>query len=106
MHVIDTHFHWWPRSIFELLCKRKGYPRARVNDQGGYDYLRHEVNGDPLAIWGDFFDLDGLLEHMDKLGHQVDIVCSIGPLSALFSELPAEEGRDLALQWNEEMAGA
>ena len=23
MHIIDSHFHWWPRSIFEKLCKRK-----------------------------------------------------------------------------------
>ena len=40
------------------------------------------------------------------LGHQVDVVCSIGPFSVSFSELPKEEGRDYAIAWNEEMAGA
>jgi aminocarboxymuconate-semialdehyde decarboxylase len=34
------------------------------------------------------------------------VVCSIGPLSVYFSDLPAEEGRDAAIHWNEEMAGA
>jgi aminocarboxymuconate-semialdehyde decarboxylase len=33
-------------------------------------------------------------------------VCSIGPFSVSFSDMPLQEGRDLALMWNEEMAGA
>ena len=36
MKIVDSHFHWWPRPIFERLCKRNGYPRAEVNDRGGY----------------------------------------------------------------------
>ena len=28
MHIIDSHFHWWPRSVFERFCKRKDFPRA------------------------------------------------------------------------------
>ena len=40
------------------------------------------------------------------LGHQVDVVCSIGPFSVAFSDMPLSEGRDYALMWNEEMAGA
>ena len=43
---------------------------------------------------------------MDGLGHQVDVVCSIGPLSVSFSDMPVAEGRDYALMWNEEMAAA
>jgi hypothetical protein len=42
----------------------------------------------------------------DGLGHRVAVVCSIGPFSVAFSDMPPEEGRDLALMWNEEMAGA
>ena len=105
MHVIDSHFHWWPRSVLEKLCKRKAYPRAEVNTRGGYAYRRGPGGDLPLNSWAEWFDLDKQLEHMDGLGHQVDVVCSIGPLSVAFSELPAEEGRDLALMWNEEMAG-
>src|SRR5262249_50833887 len=66
--------------------------------QEGVDYI--------LNSWAEWFDLDKQLEHMDGLGHQVDVVCSIGPFSVFFSDLPPEEGRDFAIQWNEEMAGA
>jgi aminocarboxymuconate-semialdehyde decarboxylase len=106
MHIIDSHFHWWPRSVFEKLCKRKNYPRAAHNAKGGYDYWRREDAGAHLNSWADWFDLDEQFAHMDGLGHQVDVVCSIGPFSVAFSDMPAEEGRDYAMMWNEEMAGA
>ncbi len=106
MRIIDSHFHWWPRSVSDRLCKRKSYPRAELNDLGGYTYLRQDGGDYILNSWAEWFDLDKQLEHMDGLGHQVDVVCSIGPLSVYFSDLPAEEGRDTAIQWNEEMAGA
>jgi aminocarboxymuconate-semialdehyde decarboxylase len=106
MHIIDSHFHWWPRSVSERLCKRKTYPRAHVNDRGGYTYLRQDGGDYILSSWAEWFDLDKQLEYMDGLGHQVDVVCSIGPFSVFFSDLPGEEGRDTAIQWNEEMAGA
>ena len=44
--------------------------------------------GPPVNSWAEWFDLDKQLEHMDGLGHQVDVVCSIGPLSVYFSDLP------------------
>jgi aminocarboxymuconate-semialdehyde decarboxylase len=106
MHIIDSHFHWWPRSVSETLCKRKSYPRAAINDRGGYTYWRQDGGDYILNSWADWFDLEKQLEHMDGLGHRVDVVCSIGPLSVYFSDLPGEEGRDVATQWNEEMAGA
>lgn len=106
MHIIDSHFHWWPRSVFEKLCKRTDYPRADVNKSGGYDYQRAADAGAHLNSWGEWFDLDKQFEHMDKLGHQVDVVCSIGPFSVAFSDMPVEQGRDFAMMWNEEMAGA
>jgi aminocarboxymuconate-semialdehyde decarboxylase len=106
MHIIDSHFHWWPRSVFEKLCKRRDFPRAGVNQTGGYDYWRREGAGAHLNSWADWFDLDEQFAHMDGLGHKVDVVSSIGPFSVFFSDLPAEEGRDYALMWNEEMAGA
>ena len=105
MRIIDSHFHWWPRSIFEDLCKRDRYPLCTKNARGGYNYVGHE--GRPsLNSWKEWFDLDDQLAHMDGLGHEVSVVCSIGPFSISFSDLPPEEGRDLAMRWNEEMAGA
>jgi aminocarboxymuconate-semialdehyde decarboxylase len=106
MHIIDSHFHWWPRSVSDTLCKRKSYPRAAINNRGGHTYLRQDGGDYVLNSWTEWYDLDKQLEHMDGLGHQVDVVCSIGPLSVFFSDLPGEEGRDVATQWNEEMAGA
>ncbi len=106
MRIIDSHFHWWPRSVFDTLCKRSGLPRASVNTNGGYTCILQEDTDYNLASWADWYDLDRQLEHMDGLGHDVDVVCSIGPFSVYFSALPAEEGRDLATQWNEEMAWA
>jgi aminocarboxymuconate-semialdehyde decarboxylase len=106
VHIIDSHFHWWPRSIFDKLCKRKAYPRASVNEKGGYSYFRREASGCHLNSWAEWFDLDKSFEYMDSLGHQVDVVCSIGPFSVSFSDMPLSEGRDFALMWNEEMAGA
>ena len=99
------------RDVLERLCKRKSYPRAEVNNRGGYTYLRQDGGDYVLNSWTEWFDLDKQLEHMDGLGHeglghQVDVVCSIGPLSVFFSDLPAQEGRDAAIHWNEEMAGA
>src|SRR5262245_16311427 len=105
MRIIDSHFHWWPRTIFEQLCKRTAHPTAERNGRGGYNYVGEE--GRPsLNSWAEWFDLDKQLEHMDGLGHDVAVVCSLGPFSIYFSDLPPEEGRDAALQWNEEMAGA
>ena len=106
MHIIDSHFHWWPRSVLEQFCKRKDFPRAERNARGGYSYRRGAGRGQPVNSWAEWFDLDKQLEHMDGLGHQVDVVCSIGPLSVAFSDLAPQEGRDVATLWNEEMAGA
>lgn len=105
MRIIDSHFHWWPREVYEHLCKRDRYPLCTVNARGGYNYVGHE--GRPsLNSWKEWFDLDDQLAHMDGLGHEIGVVCSLGPLSISFSDLPPEEGRELAFMYNEAMAGA
>jgi len=105
MRIIDSHFHWWPREIFEELCNRTDYPRAERNSRGGYNYLGRE--GRPsVNSWAEWFDLDRQLEYMDGLGHEIGVVCSLGPFSIYFSDLPPAEGRDAAIMWNEKMAQA
>lgn len=106
MVIIDSHFHWWPSSVFEGLCKRKGYPRAERSRTGGYHYWRREDEPPRFHAGAEWFDLDRQLEYLDTLGHDVKVVCSIGPLSVHFSDLPQEEGYDAAMLWNEEMADA
>lgn len=106
MHIIDSHFHWWPRSVIDWLVARADYPKAVPNDRGAWTYVGTDNRSGTIASWPAWYDLDEQFAHMDGLGHQVDVVGSIGPLSVAFSEFPAEVGRDLAVMWNEEMAGA
>lgn len=106
MHIIDSHFHYWPRSMFDWLLKRDDYPKAVPNDRGAWTYVGANNRSGTIASWPAWFDLEKEFEHMDQLGHHVDVVSSIGPLSVSFSEFPAEVGRDLAIMWNEEMAAA
>ncbi len=105
MRILDSHFHWWPRAVFEALCGRTTYPRAERNASGGYDYWRKP--GAPWfvldAIW---FDLKQQLLHMDETGHEIDVICSTGPFSLHFSDMSAAEGRESALLWNTAMHGA
>jgi aminocarboxymuconate-semialdehyde decarboxylase len=106
MVIVDSHFHWWPRSVFESMCHRKGYPRAERTGTGGYRYWRRAGEVPRFNVGAEWFDLDKQLEHLNGLGHEMKAVASIGPLSVHFSDLSKEEGRDVAIQWNEEMAGA
>ena len=52
VHIIDSHFHWWPRSVFEKLCKRKDFPTAQVNDKGDYRYMRRAASSSSVIHCG------------------------------------------------------
>ena len=106
MHIIDSHFHYWPRKFFEGLVHRAGVPFARPNSKGGYDVRANESIPWQSMGWDAWHDLDQQFAHMDGLGHQIDVVGSIGPMSVFFSALSKEEGKDKALEWNEAMADA
>src|ERR671927_1541707 len=58
MRIIDSHFHWWPRSVQERFLKRTTYPRAEVNTKGGYSFLRQEHADYVLSSWTEWYDLD------------------------------------------------
>ena len=99
MHIIDSHFHWWPRSVFEVMNKRSAFPYTRPNAKGCYTCYLQDGPDYVMNLWPEWFDLEDQFAHMDKLGHQIDAVGSIGPFSVYFSALPESEGRDLAIQW-------
>ena len=108
MRVLDCHVHWFPRSVFDDLCERKGsYPRAERNGVGGYEifgtYGRVGVVGYRRKTW---FDLDDHFRHMDATGHQVDFICSLGPFATFFSEISPADGIYYARMYNDEMAAA
>lgn len=106
MHIIDSHFHFWPRRFFERLAARTDAPNARANAKGGYDIRARSQDEFQSMGWDAWHDLDQQFAHMDGLGHRVDVVGSIGPMSVFFSAVSKEAGKDYALQWNEEMAAA
>lgn len=106
MRIIDSHFHYWPRTVFERLCTRSSCPRAAANARGGYTYWRKEGEEPAFNVSNVWFELDRMLEHMDRLGHEVGVVSSIGPISPYFSDVPPEIGRDDAMAWNTAIAEA
>jgi aminocarboxymuconate-semialdehyde decarboxylase len=111
MRAINTHFHWYPRSVFESLCRRSDYPRAKPGAKGGYEVSPGE-GVTRCDTWDEWFDLDAMLEHMDKAGRasggnfDFGVVCTTGPGGAFFSETDAAHGLAHAQMWNDEMAGA
>jgi aminocarboxymuconate-semialdehyde decarboxylase len=105
MRIVDSHFHWWPRSVFEYLCKRSTFPYARPNDKGGY--LVYVDEGSPLnGGWAEWYELDALMAHEQKQGFETDLVLSTGPISATFSHCDPAIGIELCRIWNDEMAAA
>jgi aminocarboxymuconate-semialdehyde decarboxylase len=109
MRAINTHFHWYPRSVFEALAKRGDFPRAVPTARGGYLVSPHE-GASRTDTWADWFDLDAMLGTMDaagaKIGCDFGVVCTTGPFGAFFSETDAAHGLAYAQQWNDEMVGA
>ncbi len=113
MRAINSHFHWYPKSVFEALCKRTDAPRAKPNPKGGYDVTPHE-GMTRCDTWADWFDLDAMLEHMDRAalgagnfgGFDFGVVCTTGPGGAFFSETDAASGYAFSQMWNDEIAAA
>ncbi|WIX98683.1 amidohydrolase family protein [Amycolatopsis mongoliensis] len=105
MRVVDSHFHWFPRSHFETMAARSAYPRTeRVGD--GYRYRYHDGRGFiPLpAIW---FDLElGLETARAATGPDTVVVCTTGVLAGMLDQMPATEALDEAHAYNEEIAKA
>jgi aminocarboxymuconate-semialdehyde decarboxylase len=103
MRIVDSHFHWWPRSVFTELQKRTDYPKAEPNGKGGYKvWTAAGVNR--TGAWAEWFDLDALMAHENAQGFETDVVCSTGPISAVFSECEPKLGLALSQIWNDEMA--
>ena len=92
MRIVDSHFHWWPRQIFDRSAGARAIPGPRATARAATPIGASAGVGARFNLGAEWFDLDQQLAHMDGLGHQVDVVCSIGPFSVHFSDLPPEEG--------------
>ena len=111
MRAINSHFHWYPKSVFEALAKRSQAPYARANGKGGYDVTPYD-GMTRCDTWDEWFDLDHMLEHMDKaasgagIGMDFGVVCTTGPGGAFFSETDAASGYAFSQMWNDEIIAA
>lgn len=105
MRVVDSHYHWYPRSHFEKLTGLASYPRA-IRDGDGYKYYFNDGRGYvPLpAVW---FDLDAGLAVADAAaGTEVSVVATTGVLSGLLDQLPLSSAVEFAADYNEQLATA
>lgn len=105
MTVVDSHFHWYPRSHFERVRARLDQPRAeRLGD--GYRYFYNGGRAH-LDLEGAWFELEEGLERLERASTQPSaVVCTLGVLSGFVDQLPATEAIDAAAAFNEEMAAA
>jgi aminocarboxymuconate-semialdehyde decarboxylase len=104
MRVVDSHYHWYPRSHFEKLAALADYPRA-VRDGDGYKYYFNNGRSYvPLpAVW---FDLDAGLAVSDATGHDVTVVATTGVLAGMLDQAPLATAVEFAADYNEKLAEA
>lgn len=105
MSIIDSHFHWYPRSLFERLCDQRGFPRAERNGDGfSYRYDGGKSFANMPAVW---LDLErGLEAAQAATGPDTAVVATAGVLSGLLDQLPLADASEIAAEYNEQMAQA
>jgi aminocarboxymuconate-semialdehyde decarboxylase len=103
MRVIDTHYHWYPRTFMERLGQVDGYPRAeRVGDGYRYYYNNGKLSMDLPPVW---FDLErGMEESAAAAGAEVEVICTAGVISGLFDQLPLDQAMPIAREYNAQLA--
>jgi aminocarboxymuconate-semialdehyde decarboxylase len=103
VRVIDSHFHWYPRSIYERLADQAGYPRAvRVEDGFTYWYAEDEMGGNRGRIW---LDLEGGFAASDAAsGVETTVVNTTGTFAGLLDQLPRRDAVEVARLYNDEVA--
>jgi aminocarboxymuconate-semialdehyde decarboxylase len=105
MRVIDTHFHWFPRTHLERLCRQEGYPRAERNGDG-YIYWYNEGRGriDLPSVWLELED--GLAASEQATGAETAVIGTTGVLAGLLDQLKLDDAVDVAIGYNEAIAEA
>jgi aminocarboxymuconate-semialdehyde decarboxylase len=104
VRAIDTHFHWYPASIYERLSRREDYPRA-VKVGNGYRYLyTPDQGGDRSPVW---LDLEGGFAAADAAsGPETTVVNTTGTFEGLVEQLPLDLALEVAADYNEQVAAA
>ena len=106
MRAIDTHFHWFPRSLAERLLDATGYPRSeRVGDGYRIHYNDGKLSTSLSAVW---LDLEqGLADSAAAtatVGAEAAVICTTGVITGLLDQLPAARAVPIAREYNERVA--
>jgi aminocarboxymuconate-semialdehyde decarboxylase len=105
MSVVDSHFHWFPRTHLEQMAKRTEQPRTERQGDG-FLYRFNEGRSDTF-VGPEWMDLDwGLETSAAATGPDTVVVCTTGVLTGLLDQMPAAEAFQVAYDYNEEMAAA
>lgn len=104
MRLIDSHFHWYPRSFLEEMRGRAQYPRVE-RDGDGYVCWYNE-GGSRIALSSEWFDLERGLAVTEETGYETTVVCTTGVLSGLNDQASLADSIDIAVRYNEEVAAA
>jgi aminocarboxymuconate-semialdehyde decarboxylase len=77
--VIDTHTHFLPRELIELLGQGAHPAISILGNEGNGRWLRYE-SGMRFPLQPSFYDVTAKLEHMDAAGVDVGLISIAAPL--------------------------
>lgn len=92
MPVVDTHTHFIPMELVELVRRGDGPPDLSLTERDGEDPLIAHDNGLRYPVFPLFHDAEAKLEQMDRDGIDVALI-SLTPSLLLYWTDPAETVR-------------
>ena len=92
MQIVDTHTHFLPMELVELLRRGEGPPDLSLSERDGGDPLIVHDNGLRYPVFPLFHDADAKLEQMDRDGIDVSLI-SLTPSLFLYWAEPSETAR-------------
>ena len=92
MQIVDSHTHFLPMELVELLRRGEGPPDLSLSERGGEDPLIVHDNGLRYPVFPLFHDAGAKLEQMDRDGIDVSLI-SLTPSLFLYWAEPSETAR-------------
>lgn len=92
MRIVDSHTHFIPIEVVELVRRGEGPPDVSVDERNGEDPLIVHDNGLRYPVFPLFHDPAAKLEQMDRDGIDVSLI-SLSPSLFLYWAEPAETTR-------------
>jgi aminocarboxymuconate-semialdehyde decarboxylase len=92
MEIVDTHTHFIPMALVELLRSGQGPPDLSLIERDGADPLVVHDNGLRYPVFPLFHDVGAKLEQMDKDGIDISLI-SLSPSLFLYWADPSDTAR-------------